>query len=87
MASCNPKGEVSASTGNGLIAPAEAFVERLTVRQLGRVSDGVNAGKPPTACAAQDQRWRDPPRDNPIAEPQKSPAPLPRQGPAADTIS
>ena len=47
MASYDPKGAVSASTGNSPGAPAESPVERRTVRETGRFRDRVHTRKQP----------------------------------------
>ena len=92
MASSDPKGAVSASTRNSPGAPAESPVARWTVRETGRVSDRVHTRQPTAAHAAQDRSRRDPPGPTPSRGPKRvrrgaRPAPLPRQGPAAGTMS
>ena len=47
MASSDPQGEVSASTGNSPGAPAYSPDERRAVQETGRVSDRVNTRQPP----------------------------------------
>ena len=73
-------------------APAESPVERRTVRKTGRVSDRVHTRRTTAAHAAQDRSWRDPPGTTPSRGPEQvrhgaGPAPLPRRGPAANTMS
>ena len=92
MASSDPKGEVSASTRNSPSARAESPVERRTVRETGRVSDRVHTRQTTAAHAAQDRRWRDLPGTTPSRGPERvqhggSPGALPRQMPAAGTMS
>ena len=92
MASSDPKGALSASTQNSPGAPAESPVKRRTVRETGRVSDRVHTRRTTAAHAAQDQSRRDPPGTTPSRGPEQvrrgvRPAPLPRQGPAAGTMS
>ena len=92
MFSVVPKGELSASTGNSSGAPAESLVERRTVRETRCVSDLVHKRQTTAAHAAQDRRRRSPPGTTPSRGPERArrgarPAPLPRQGPAAGTMS
>ena len=92
MASSDPKGAVSASTQNSPGAPAESPVKRRTVRETRRVSDRVHARQTTAAHAAQGGSRRDPPGTTPSRGPERvrrgaRPAPLPRQGPAAGTMS
>ena len=92
VASSNPKGAVSASTRNSPGAPTESPVARRTVRETGRVSDQVHTRQTTAAHAAQDRSRRDPPGKTPSQGPERvrrgaRPAPLPRQGPAAGTMS
>ena len=92
MAFSDPKGAVSASTRNSPGASAESPVERRTVRETGRVSDRVHTHRTTAAHAAQDRSWRDPPgtTSSPGSERVRRgarPAPLPRQGPTAGTMS
>ena len=47
VASSDPQGEVSASTGNSPGAPAQSPVEQRTVRETGRVSDRFHTRQPP----------------------------------------
>ena len=90
--SSDPKGEVSASTGNSPSAPAESPVEGRTVRETGRVNDRVNTHNTNAAHAPRDQRLSDPPETTPSWGPKQvrrgaSPAPRPWQGPAAGPMS
>ena len=92
MASSDPRGAVSASTPNSPGAPAESPVARRTVRESGRVRDGVHTRQTTAAHAAQDRSRTDPPGTTPSRGPERvrrrvRPAPLPRQGPAAGTMS
>ena len=92
MASSDPTGAVSASTQNSPGAPAESPVARRTVQETGRVSDRVHRRQTTAAHAAQDRSRRDPPRTTPSRGPEQvqrgaRPAPLPRQEPAAGTMS
>ena len=92
VASSDPKGEVLASTRNSPAAPAESPVERRTVQEPGRVSDRVHTSHTTAAHAAQDRSRRDPPGTTPSRGSERvqrgaSPAPLPRPGPAAGTMS
>ena len=92
VASSDPRGAVSASTRNSPGAPAESPVARRTVRETGRVSDRVHTRQTTAAHAAQDRSRRDPPGTTPSRGPElvrrgARPAPLPRQGPAAGTMS
>ena len=92
MASSDPKGEVSASTRNSPGAPAEVPVEGRTVRDTGRVSEGVHTRQTNAAHVAQDQSRRDPPGTTPSRDPERvrrggSAARLLGQGPAAGTMS
>ena len=91
-ASSDPKGAVLASARNSPGAPAESPVERRTVRETGCVGDRVHTRRAPAAHAAQDRSGRDPPGTTPSRGPERvrrgaRPAPLPRQGPAAGTMS
>ena len=92
VASSDPKGVVSASTRNSPGAPAESPVARRTVLETGSVSDRVHTRQTTAAHAAQDRSPRDPPGTTPSRGPERvrrgaRPAPLPRQGPAAGTMS
>ena len=92
MVSSDPKGAVSASTRKSPSAPAEAPVQRRTVRKTKCVSDGVHTPETTAAHAAQDRSRRDPPGTTSSRGPQRircgpSPVPLPRQGPEAGTMS
>ena len=92
VASSDPKGAVSAYTRTSPSAPAESLVARRTVRETGRVSDRVHTRQTTAAHAAQDRSRRDPPGTTPARGPERvrrgaRPALLPRQGPAAGTMS
>ena len=71
VASSDPKGEVLASTANTSGAPAEAPVERQTVRETGSASDRLRTGQPTAAHAAGDQHRRDPPVTTPSRGPKR----------------
>ena len=92
MASSDPQGEVPASTPNSPGALAGSPVERQTAQVNRRVSARAHTRQATAAHAAQDRSWRDPPGTTPSRGPKRvrrgaSPAPLPRQGPAAGTMS
>ena len=81
-----------ATTRNSPGAPAESPAARWRVRETGRVSDRVRTRQTTAAHAAQDQCRRDPPGTTPSRGPERvrrgaRPAPLPRQGLAAGTMS
>ena len=89
VASSDPKGAVSASTRNSPGALAESPVARRTVRETGRAKPHT-----PNHRSARSPRAKPegPARDNPIEDPERvqrgaRPEPLPRQGPAAGTMS
>ena len=92
VVSADPKGEVSASTRNSPGAPAESPVERRIVPETRCVTDRVNTRQTTAAHAARDQSRRDTPGTTPPRGPERvqrgaRPAFLPRQGPAAGTMS
>ena len=79
----------SPSAGGGVEAAAD---ERLWGLGRPRVSDRVHTRQTTAAHAAQDRSRRDPPGKTPSRGPERvrrgaRPAPLPRQGPAAGTMS
>ena len=79
----------AASTRNNPCAATESPIEGRTVRETGRVTDQVNTT---AAHAAPDRRRRDPPGTTRLRGPEQmqrgaSPAPPPRRGPAAGTMS
>ena len=92
MASSDPKGEVLASTCNSPGAPAESPIGRRSVQETGSVSDRLHTHQTTAVHAPQDQSRRIPPGRTPSRGPEQvrraaSPALLPRQGPAAGTMS
>ena len=92
VAFSDPKGEVSASRQKSPGAPAESPAEKWTVQEIGCVSDRVPTRQTTAAHAARDRSRRDPPGTTPSRGPERvqhraSPVFLPRQGPAAGTMS
>ena len=92
VASSDPKGEVSASTGNSPGAPAESPVERRTIRETRRVSDRIHTRQTTAAHGAKDGSRRDPPGTTHRGAPngydaERAQRPFPQQGPAAGIMS
>ena len=90
--SSDPKEKGSASTRNNPGAPAKHPVARRMVRDTIRVSEQVHTRQTSAAHATQDRCRREPSGTMPsrgaeLVRHRQSPAPLPRQGPAAGAMS